>query len=148
MCLMTNPQYEKEKNKLVDISGEESEYKPGEIIDVRGTPHIRQYSYLAHNAKKFGLDGLVIGTTKHVQGYEIERVREYAGNQMLVLMPGVGAQGGEAEKIWKYFGTDDVIVNVGRGLMFPDKNPEATPEQQAAKAREYMDMLNRLRAAA
>lgn len=55
---------------------------------------------------------------------------------ILVLMPGVGAQGGDAEYILSVFG-DNVIANVGRAIMYAHD-----PVREAVK---YRDMLNGLR---
>lgn len=147
MCIMSNPDYKKEKNKWVEVL--EIDYDDGDIKFIDDEPHVRQYIQLAHDAKKFGLEGVVIGapsSKNHIKEYEIERAKHYAGNEMLVLLPGVGAQGGEADAIWKYFAKDHVIVNVGRAMMFP-KGSDSTTQQQADVAKEYRDMLNQLRAA-
>lgn len=141
MCLMSNPQYEAEKNKLVSADLEE-EYKTRNIIMVDSAPHVKQYVKLAHDANKYGIEGIVIGAPSkknHIMEQEIETINEYVGENMLVLLPGVGAQGGEAEKIWEYFGPDNVIVNVGRSLMFPK---DLTHEETA---KNYRSMLNELR---
>jgi len=141
MCLMSNPEYEIEKNKLVVVDST-IEYDSKDIINFEGTHFVRQYVHLAQQADKHGLDGVVIGapsTKNHIQESEIELVRKYVGDDMLVLLPGVGAQGGEANVIWKYFGNDRVIVNVSRALMFP----ESGTHDEVAK--HYMKMLNELR---
>jgi len=154
MCLMSNPEYEIEKNKLVlldDNIGIDEE----DIIEVNGRGHIKQYIDLAMKSEKYGVDGIVIGAPKklnpegnhpwwHPTEKEIEKARKYAGNEMLVLLPGVGAQGGEADILWKYFNKDNVIVNVGRDLMLPNGS-NTSDEEQAAVAEYYKDMLNKLR---
>lgn len=145
MCIMSNPEYGREKNKLVDVGSEFNEYRLSETV---GT-HAFQYAQLAHDAKKFGLDGVVIGApsgTNHISNEEVEAVRHYVGSEMLVLLPGVGAQGGEAGSIWKYFDKNNVIVNVGRSLMFPEGS-NSNIADQANAAEHYRDMLNNLRAA-
>ena len=107
------------------MAGEDAKYEPSDVIHVGhdDEPHVYQYIQLAHDAQAHGLGGVVIGAPSeknHIEKEEIMKAREYVGDEMLVLLPGVGAQGGEAGSIWQYFGTDKVIVNVGRGLMFPD----------------------------
>lgn len=149
MVLMSNPEYEREKNKLVPISPDEGEpyYIYTDVIDIGEKSYVKQYIQLAHDAGKFGLDGVVIGAQSgknHIKEEEIATVRYYVGDEMLILLPGVGAQGGEASAIWKYFDKKNVIVNVGRELMFP-QGSESTPEQQAEAAKKYRDMLNELR---
>ncbi|MGA1848284.1 MAG: orotidine-5'-phosphate decarboxylase, partial [Thermoplasmatota archaeon] len=52
---------------------------------------------------------------------ELGKVREKVGYEMPVLVPGVGAQGGDLGRVLKE-GTDErgwgVLVNVSRGIMF------------------------------
>jgi orotidine-5'-phosphate decarboxylase len=148
MCLMSNPEYEREKNKLVHII-DGTGYDVNDFIDANGEDHVKQYIQLAHDADEFKADGLVIGAPSpknHITEEEIERVRGYVMKEMLVLLPGVGAQGGEADIIWKYFGRDSVIVNVGRSLMFP-KGSSSTNRDHKETAKQYQGMLNKLRAA-
>jgi len=62
--------------------------------------------------------GMVVGATFPE---ELKMVRERVGYGMPVLVPGVGAQGGDLERVLEY-GTDErgwgVLVNVSRGIMF------------------------------
>jgi len=62
--------------------------------------------------------GMVVGATFPE---ELRMVRERAGYGMPVLVPGVGAQGGDLEKVLEY-GTDEngwgILLNVSRGIMF------------------------------
>jgi len=150
MCLMSNPDYQKEKDMLVPLSEEERDPYRGMDIEFSNdfVPHVKRYKFLANSAKSFGLDGIVIGApseTNHIKEEELETARYYAGEDMLVLLPGVGEQGGEAGIIWKYFNPKNVMVNVGRSGMFP-KGSNSTPQEQAEAAKYYRDMLNRLRA--
>ena len=149
MVLMSNLEYEREKNKWIDISDEYEEYPSDYRETIRGKAHVKQYMQLAHDAQKFEVDGIVIGAPSeknHIKDYEIKNVREFVDDNMLVLLPGVGAQGGEASAIWKYFDKNNVIVNVGRSLMLP-KGSNSTPKDQAETAKQYRDMLNKLREA-
>lgn len=142
MCLMSNPEYEQEKNKLVNITSKKDAYDSEDTIDFRNKLYTLQYVQLAHDAAEFGADAIVIGAPSeknHITDYNISRARANAGANMLVLLPGVGHQGGEAGKIWKYFSPDHVIVNVGRALMFPKESDHATT------AKHYQKMLNDLR---
>ena len=149
MCLMSNPEYETEKNKLIQVKNpnEQEDYAQSHLNFIGYDGLIPQYIKLANDANKFDLDGIVIGAPSkknHIKEEELKLARSYAGNNMLVLLPGVGAQGGEADAIWKYFDKNKVIVNVGRGLMFP-KGSNSTPEDQKEAAIQYRDMLNKLR---
>lgn len=142
-CLMSNPGYEMEKNKLVPISREPGWYfHPRDIVSVGGCHYVKQYIYLANSVEQFGLEGMVVGAPSkdnHLEEDELETASNYVTPQALVLMPGVGAQGGEAEIIWRFFPPDNVIVNVSRALMFPEG---ASIEDTA---RHYKTFLNDLR---
>lgn len=151
MCIMSNKEYAREKNKLVPVETEEFPYLKNFLVEVpnRGI-FVPQFIHNAYEAKKHHMDGVVIGAPSaknHIKDEEIKIIRSVVGEDMLVLLPGVGAQGGEAGAIWKHFGKDKVIVNVGRALMFP-KGQHSTPEQQAETAKNYQMMLNDLRNAA
>lgn len=148
MCLMSNPDYAREKHKLVPLN-EEGDYHRPDIKQVDGRPHVYQYIQLAYDAQQFGIDAIVIGAPSaknHIEEAEIAKVRVYVSDNMLVLLPGLGAQGGEADAIWKYFAKNRVIANVGRALML-GKGSNTAPEQQAETAKHYQEMLNKLRAA-
>lgn len=141
MCLMSNPEYERVKNELVPVT------PLGDCFNIKGTEYVEKYIQLAVQAVDNGIDGLVIGAPSkknHIKDEEIATVRKYCKDTTLVLLPGVGAQGGEASAIWKYFNKDNVIVNVGRGLMFPDGS-NSTPQEQADAAKYFQRMLNELR---
>ncbi len=149
MVLMSNPEFEREKNKLVPLDKDEGYLKP-HLWMIEGQSHVKQYIQLAHDAAAYGVEGVVIGAPSqknHIKPEEIERAGLYIRENMLVLCPGIGAQGGEAQELWKYFGRDRVIANVGRSLMLPEGS-DSTPEQQAEAAEHYRKMLNELRAAA
>jgi len=140
MCLMSNPEYETEKNQLAPV--DPTPFDTADLLFSGDTCYTRRFLKLAHDAQAAGIDGIVIGAPSeknHITDQEIERVRRYAGDEMLVLLPGVDAQGGEAGAIWKHFGPKNVIVNVGRSLMFPEDKTSA----EAAQA--YKEKLNELR---
>jgi orotidine-5'-phosphate decarboxylase len=144
MCLMSNPEYRMQKNRLVECG---DSFVEEDVIRIGMITHVKQYMYLAHEARVLSMDGIVIGAPSpenHITDEELERAHFYAGEELIVLMPGLGTQGGEAEKIWKYFAAENVIVNVGRDLMFPNGS-KSTPEEQAEKAKHYQKMLNDLR---
>jgi len=61
---------------------------------------------------------------------------EIVGADKVFLVPGVGAQKGDPEKIVKG-GGKNILVNVGRDVIYASNPVE--------KAKEYFDMLNRLR---
>ncbi len=148
MCLMSNPEYEKVKNMLVEVNDDGS-YKPAHIFQASGLPYVRHYIQLAHDAAKFGYGGIVIGAPSaknHIKDAEVEKAASYF-KEGLILVPGIGAQGGEVPVLAKHFSPNRLVCNVGRGLMFPS-GARSTPEQQAAAAKQYQEMLNGLRTAA
>jgi len=159
MCIMSNPEYEAEKNKLVNVEADVDSYREVDLVyaellreregtpAVRRVPHVRQYIQLAHNAEKYGAE-IVLGAPSelnHIKESEVADVAYYVGEDTLVLQPGVGGrQDGNVKLTWKYFGKDEVIVNVGGGLMFA-KGRNTTHAQQAESAKEWSDTLNTLR---
>ncbi len=152
MCLMSNPEFKREKNKLVEVGALERDYNGLDFVTFKADNRIfvPQYIQLAHDARTYGVDGVVIGAPSkknHITDHEIDKIKYYVGDEMLVLLPGAGAQGGEVQAIWRYFDSNNVIVNVGRGLMFPNGS-KSTPDEQASAANQYMEMTNELRDAA
>lgn len=141
MCIMSNPEHKREKNKLVPLEGDEQcTFHPAHITQVDGVAHVKQYVFLADQAARHGWDGIVIGAPSkknHITKDEIETIRGYAGPAMKVLMPGIGTQQGEAQLITDTFGWKNVIANVGSAVMYA-KDP-------VTEARKYFDMLNSLR---
>jgi orotidine-5'-phosphate decarboxylase len=148
MCLMSNPEFEKVKNNFPPVDLNEYDLDTLDKADYFGegaSGHVKKYIELAHDAEKAGADGIVIGAPSsgnHISEREIKKVsKQFSG---LILVPGVGAQGGDAEKIFNHFDSDQIIVNVGRGLMLPNGS-NSTGVHQRNKALEYTNMLNRLR---
>lgn len=120
LVLMSNPEYEVIKNAT--IKGQKA------------------FEYFAHEVKACGADGIVIGAPSaknHITPQEIHRVREIIG-QPLVLVPGIGAQGGDLQEILKTFG-DHTIANVGRAILYAD--------DPANEARVYHRMIENMRKA-
>jgi orotidine-5'-phosphate decarboxylase len=156
LCLMSNPEYAREKGKrrLPGRGGGTDAVTPGGGADAgpsweRPSPDepVPQYLELAAEARAAGADGVVVGAPSprnHITAEELEAVGARIGADMTVLMPGVGAQGGNAAAVWGVFEADQVIVNAGRALMFP-AGSASTPEEQGAAARALNDELNALR---
>jgi len=120
LCIMSNPEYEVMKNAIVKHDGK----------------HMRMFEYIAMQCGEYGIDGVVIGAPSddnHIAKEEVKTAKQYLDNQ-LILMPGVGEQGGEA------LVADNVIVNVGRSLMFPGKDSSWDETGQY-----YKNMLNEAR---
>ncbi|NOQ37910.1 hypothetical protein GQ472_03395 [archaeon] len=126
LCIMSNPEYKVMKNAIVNHEGKD----------------MRMFEYIAMQCGEHDISSVVIGAPNkdknHITEEEIGIVRQYLDNQ-LVLMPGVGEQGGQAGIIWDIFGVNKVIVNEGRSLMFPAKG--YTWETKAIESRDYLNNL-------
>jgi len=155
MCLMSNDEYEREKNMWVGVS-DTQRYNSADLCFIEGIPHVRRYIQLAHDANCSEADGIVIGAQREFLGMdgskrlhptdeEVSSVQKYFDDNVLVLSPGGGHQGGGTEAISKYFNLDNVIFSFSRSLMFP-KGSNSTIEDQIATAKHYQTMLNELRA--
>ncbi len=94
------------------------------------------YLYLAEQAAQGDVDGVVIGApsaTNHIQANELDGIAKRLGSAT-ILVPGIGAQGGEIGPILQRFGKR-TIVNVGRAIIYA-----ADP---AAEARHYRDQIQK-----
>ncbi len=149
MCLMSNPEYARRKTELVRLMGEEVDaFSETDLMNVDGVSYVQQYKFLAQQAAAHGLDGIVIGAPSpknHLTENEVATAAHYAGERPIVLMPGVGAQGGDPQLGWRHFAADQIAVNVGRALMLPSGS-HSTPEEQAATAQMLQKQFNRYRA--
>ncbi len=91
---------------------------------------------IARLARLSGTDGLVVGATDNVTESDIRNIRKIAGDDMLFLCPGIGAQGGDAERVIKSAG-DNLLINVGRSIIY-DKDP-------GERARVFQGLFNGFR---
>lgn len=97
---------------------------------------ISLHQEIARLARLSGTDGLVVGATDNVTESDIKNIRKISGDDMLFLCPGIGAQGGDAERVINAAG-DNLLINVGRSIIY-DKNP-------GERAREFRELFNRFR---
>ncbi|MBU4201715.1 MAG: orotidine-5'-phosphate decarboxylase [Candidatus Altiarchaeales archaeon] len=74
------------------------------------------YEWIAAEAKD--ADGLVVGLTENATSKEIQKIREIAGKDKILLCPGLGAQGGSTDKL----PAGNSLVNVGRDIIY-SKDP-------------------------
>jgi orotidine-5'-phosphate decarboxylase len=81
------------------------------------------YYYVAELAGEWNENdniGLVVGATAP---QELEAVRKFVGDEIPILVPGVGAQGGDLEKAVRAGsnGNDELaIINISRGIIYSD----------------------------
>lgn len=102
------------------------------------------YQYVAHRVKNYWNKnnncGLVVGAT---YPSELKEVRELVGN-MPILIPGIGAQGGDLEKTIEA-GKDSrgtgMIINSSRGIIFAS-NGKDFAEASANAAKKLRDEIN------
>jgi len=72
----------------------------------------------------FGNCGAVVGATYPL---ELKTIRKVLGDNVPILIPGIGAQGGDVEKTIK-FGTnkekENAIINSSRGIIYASNNKD------------------------
>jgi len=97
------------------------------MVEAGGGGKMKLYQYVARTAVGWNVKkniGLVVGAT---YPEELKDVRELVGNDMPLLIPGIGAQGGDLEKSVKFGCSTDgfaVVINSSRGIIFKDPGPE------------------------
>jgi len=91
------------------------------------------YVSIARDVETTGADGLVVGATGHVTEDDIRNIRKIVGEERVLLIPGVGAQHGDHEKIIR-FGGHNILINVGRDIIY-----SKSPRREAKK---YAELFN------
>ena len=121
MGLMSNPEYRTEMN----FQNEKGE---------------KLWENRVKRGLEAGVDGLVVGGTYTTKDKDFLKFVEMTNeSEVLYLIPGIGAQGGEIKEFLKSgIKPEKCIVNSGRGVMFP-KGSKSTSEQQAQAAKELRD---------
>lgn len=90
-------------------------------LDVSGQPlYLKVAQNVAHDWNANGNCMLVVGATAPD---ELARVREAVGDQMYLLVPGVGAQGGDVAATLKA-GGDKLIINSSRAVLYASDGPD------------------------
>jgi len=90
------------------------------------------FKFISRQVRDCDADGCVVGATGHVTEDDIKEIRRIVGVERVLLVPGVGAQKGDLEKVLRSAG-ENILVNVGRDLIYVE-NPRK-------KAEEYYMML-------
>ncbi|UCH02144.1 MAG: orotidine 5'-phosphate decarboxylase [Candidatus Bathyarchaeota archaeon] len=91
------------------------------------------YQKIAEDVGTFNADGCVVGVANHITENHIRRIRKIIGADKLLLIPGVGVQGGDPLKAING-GGQNIVINVGRDLIYSN-NPRSTAEK-------YCSMFN------
>ncbi|MFH1199728.1 MAG: orotidine-5'-phosphate decarboxylase [Candidatus Micrarchaeota archaeon] len=89
------------------------------IVDNR-----KGYEWICSEAARTGADGVVAGATN--DGSELADIREMIGQDTLMLIPGIGKQGGSLEALAK--AGKNVLINVGRSLIYADDPAKAAAD--------------------
>jgi orotidine-5'-phosphate decarboxylase len=100
---------------------------------IAGTP---LFLRIATDVKKYAADGCVVGATGHVTEKDLLHIRRLAGTDKVLLIPGIGTQRGDPEKVVKT-GGDNILINVGRDIIY-SSNPRG-------EAEEYCKLFNSIR---
>lgn len=94
------------------------------------------YVAIADDVRKYKADGCVVGATGHVTEDNIKEIRAVVGEDKVFLVPGIGVQKGDPEKIIRAGGRN-ILINVGRDIIY-SSNPKE-------RAQEYRQMFNEIR---
>ena len=94
------------------------------------------YEFIAEELKKHSGDGMVVGATGHVTDQDIKSIRGLAGEDVVMLVPGIGSQQGDLKKVIE-FGGDNVMLNVSRGILYSN--------DIQASAKDYNQKFNEVR---
>jgi orotidine 5'-phosphate decarboxylase subfamily 2 len=92
------------------------------------------YLVVAEDARRYEADGCVVGATGHVTVDEIKAIRNAAGSDKIFLVPGVGTQKGDPQKVVESGG--NVLINVSRDVDYSESPGE--------KAKEYTELFRSL----
>ncbi len=121
MGMMSNPEFKTEMN-FVNEEGE------------------KLWENRVQRALLSGVSGLVVGGTYTAKDKDFLKFVEMTNeSEVLYLVPGIGAQGGEVKKfLASGIRPEKCIINSGREVMFPEGS-KSTPEQQAQAAKKLRD---------
>ncbi|MHA1628765.1 MAG: orotidine 5'-phosphate decarboxylase / HUMPS family protein [Candidatus Heimdallarchaeota archaeon] len=78
---------------------------------------LKGYEFIAKKVGEYQGDGVVVGATGHVTKEDISTIRKLAGDETIMLVPGIGKQQGDLEKIINFGGTN-ILLNVSRAIMY------------------------------
>ncbi|NHJ87568.1 MAG: hypothetical protein FK734_19055 [Asgard group archaeon] len=81
------------------------------------------FEFVAKKVGELGGDGVVVGATGHVTNEDLQTVRKLTGKDVVMLIPGIGKQEGDLNKVIVY-GGDNVLLNVSRAVLYADNIKE------------------------
>ncbi|HUT80922.1 MAG TPA: orotidine 5'-phosphate decarboxylase / HUMPS family protein [Candidatus Bathyarchaeia archaeon] len=82
------------------------------------------YEFIAQKIGELKGDGLVVGATGHVTELDIQKIRKLAGNDPVMLIPGIGKQQGDLNKVIVH-GGKNILLNVSRDILYSNNIKEA-----------------------
>jgi len=93
---------------------------------------------IAQDVKDSGADGCVVGATHHVTKDDLRRVRSIIGPEKLFLVPGIGSQRGDLNKLSA--AGENVLVNISRDIIYSE-DPRRRAEEYCRRMREAFPQL-------
>lgn len=127
LCLTSNESSADLQKKIVlideppNVGSMTPQSKAKTLAEFFNVSTVDLYIYVARLARQWNEGdniGLVVGATSPLQ---LEKVRKEAGQEMPILIPGVGAQGGDLERALEYGSNERgelAIINVARGIIY------------------------------
>ncbi len=123
----------KDKGIFIWVKGSNKGSEEFQNLKVDGKP---LYEIVAETALKIGNVMFIVGAT---YPEELKRIREIAGDDTPILVPGIGAQGGELEPMLKAGLTSEskgLIINSSRGIIYAE-NPAQAAEDLKTQINQY-----------
>lgn len=114
-------------------------------MTVDGRPLYQQVA--EHVSKDWNTNGNCMLVTGATYPEEMKAIREIVGSEMLFLVPGVGAQGGNLESAMRSGqgdGKNNLVINSSRGVIFAS-NGQDFAEAARASAEKLRDEINKFR---
>ena len=134
------------KDKGVFILCRTSNRSAGDFQDLVDGFGMRFYQSVAMRAREWNKDnnvGLVVGAT---YPEELKEIRKMCPD-MLLLIPGIGTQGGDLELSVKYgvdSGNEKAVIVAARQVLYASREPDFAQAARAA-AKDLRDQINRIR---
>ena len=91
---------------------------------------------IAEDVKTSNADGCVMGATDHVTSRDLKEVRNIVGPEKVFLIPGIGTQKGDLDKLSA--AGNNLLVNVSRDVIY-SKNPSLQAEAYCNKLRTLLE---------
>jgi orotidine-5'-phosphate decarboxylase len=151
LCLTSNPSSADLQKKIIMLEKPPSgdflnpQAKAKTFAEFFNLSTVELYIYVSRLAQSWNTNdnlGLVVGATS---AEELDTVRRNIGEALPILIPGVGAQGGDLEKSVEYgsnLNGELAIINIARGVIYAGKGEEYKSDIRSA-AEKYRDDINK-----